>query len=133
MESEEALRLSVIRGKLMSECPKGGMTTVFASVENFQSLPKEIVIATENGPQMTVFGGSYEALRSFIHTLDNIDYAHIPISYAFLSPLMQGAADGFVSEINTSRLSILQDIQFISTLSGKVESKDIQTAEYWSN
>ncbi|MDN3509381.1 MAG: SDR family NAD(P)-dependent oxidoreductase [Candidatus Neptunochlamydia sp.] len=133
MEPEEALRLSVIRGKLMSECPKGGMVAVFSSVDMFQSLPKDIVIAAENDPQMTVLAGPTQSLQSYIHSLNDINHTFLPVSHAFHSPLMQSAATRFASAIDTSKLLVPQEILFISTLTAQAESKRLQTAEYWSN
>ena len=133
MEPEEALRLSVIRGKLMSECPKGGMVAVFSSTDMFKSLPKNIVIAAENGPQMTVLAGPTQALESYINSLNGINHTFLAVSHAFHSPLMQTAATRFASEIDTSKLLAPQEILFISTLTGQAESKSLQTTKYWSN
>ena len=133
MLAEDALRLSVVRGRLMSECPPGSMLAVFAPTEHLR-LPNDIVVAAQNGPSMTVLAGTREHLQQFIATIPKeIGHTYLPVSHAFHSPLMASAADSFRKHVSTINLTEPQDIRFISTMTGSEETTLTGTSEYWVN
>ena len=132
MQPETALRLAVIRGKLMGECPKGSMAAVFAPVEELQQLPISIAIAAYNSPLLNVLSGPREQLVQFLDVNFRDRYSMLNVSHAFHSPFMDGAATKFRSHVGEVSLNVANDVIFVSSMTGERETYKISTSDYWS-
>ncbi|MEC0457329.1 acyltransferase domain-containing protein, partial [Bacillus subtilis] len=131
MKPEDALRLAIARGELMSNSPRGSMAAVFSPAKNFQTLPRDIVVAANNGPALTVLAGPRETLSQFVNDKFKDQHVMLNVSYAFHSPSMESAARDFRKHITEVKLSKPEDIHFISSMTGKIETHSPQTPEYW--
>ncbi|WP_233587255.1 non-ribosomal peptide synthetase/type I polyketide synthase [Corallococcus sp. CA049B] len=133
MSAEQALELAALRGRLMSECPRGGMAAVRAPVDQVQPLlPPELVVAAENERATTVVAGPKEVLHRFVTEVLGVGHTMLAVSHAFHSPMMAPAADAFRQRLEGVELREPQGVRFISTLTGAVETSRLCTAEYWA-
>ncbi len=132
MHADDALRLAAIRGRLMDGCEPGAMAAVFAPVARLlPSLPASLVVAAENGPDMTVLAGPHEAMRHYLESDLQEGHTLLPVSHAFHSPMMAPAANAFLEHVRAVRLSAPGDVVFVSTLSGQAETGRLQDPDYW--
>ncbi|WP_410604355.1 amino acid adenylation domain-containing protein, partial [Amycolatopsis sp. lyj-90] len=133
MTASEALESAVNRGRLMSEARPGAMAAVRASIDELTPwLPREVSIAAENGPRSTVLAGPSDALQEFLRERHPGAHAMLDVSHAFHSSMMQNAAADFYGMMQNVELKSPDSrVTFISTLSGVIEEKNLQTAEYW--
>jgi len=131
---DDALRLIALRGKLISELPKGSMLSVRRSAEEIEPLlPANIQLATSNSPQLCVVSGPDDAVRAFQQQLEkeNIISKELHTSHAFHSAMMDSAVEPFISEVAKVEINVPK-IPFLSTLNLKWVSEDNRTdAEYW--
>ncbi|PHV12096.1 hybrid non-ribosomal peptide synthetase/type I polyketide synthase [Chitinimonas sp. BJB300] len=91
----EALRLVVLRGRLMHESAKGAMLQVETAAATLAALlPETLAIAALNAPELTVVTGTVAEVEQFTITLDQhgIVWQRLRSNYAFHSPLMEPAA-----------------------------------------
>jgi acyl transferase domain-containing protein len=131
---EDALALVATRGKLMQTCPSGAMLSVYSTRETIQSiLPKELVIATINSPDLCVVSGSKTAIETFEQVLikQNITYRRLHTSHAFHSPLMEPILDEFQQIVTKINLNP-PEIPVISNVTGTwLTATEATQAEYW--
>ncbi|MFZ1028477.1 MAG: type I polyketide synthase, partial [Limnoraphis robusta] len=131
---EDALALVATRGKLMQTCPSGAMLSVSSTPETIQSiLPKELVIATINSPDLCVVSGSNTAIETFEQVLikQNITYRRLHTSHAFHSPLMEPILDEFKQIVTKINLNP-PEIPVISNVTGTwLTATEATQAEYW--
>ncbi len=133
MTEEEALELAALRGRLMSQCPRGGMAAVRAPAEQVKPLlPGELVVAAENERAMTVVAGPKEALQRFVTESLGVAHTMLAVSHAFHSPMMEPAAAEFRRSLEGKTFQEPRGVRFISTLTGGVETARLKTAEYWA-
>ncbi|WP_035347715.1 acyltransferase domain-containing protein, partial [Alkalihalobacillus hemicellulosilyticus] len=133
MKPEDALKLAIARGKLMSEAPPGSMAAVFSPAENLKTLPRNVVVAAVNGPALTVLAGPQETLSHFVNNNYKDQHMMLNVSYAFHSPSMNSAATEFGKHISGVSLLKPKDIQFISSMTGEIETERLLTPEYWKD
>ena len=94
----DALRLVVIRGRLMQRQPAGRMLAVFTDRHTLTSaLPDGLSLAAVNGPSSCVVSGSEAEIESFAATAAGLGLVTRPLatSHAFHSPLMRPMVDEF--------------------------------------
>jgi acyl transferase domain-containing protein/acyl carrier protein len=131
---EDALALVATRGKLMQTCPSGAMLSVSSTPEKITSiLPKELVIATINSPNLCVVSGSNTAIKTFEQVLiqQNITYRRLHTSHAFHSPLMEPILDEFKQAITKINLNP-PEIPVISNVTGTwLTGTEATQPEYW--
>ncbi|QSQ17682.1 SDR family NAD(P)-dependent oxidoreductase [Myxococcus landrumensis] len=133
MTPEVALELAALRGRLMSECPRGGMAAVRVPMEKVQPLlPAGLVVAAENERATTVVAGPKDALRQFVTEAFSGTHVMLPVSHAFHSPMMDPAAVAFRWKLDGMTFGEPRGARFISTLTGQVETTRLLTADYWA-
>ncbi len=102
------LDLSVWRGRLMADAcgdDKGQMLAVKTHPEKIEQLIKQnnvdVILANKNGPEQGVVSGSSDEIEKTqqICRENRIRAMLLPVSAAFHSPLMAGAAEGFRKKI----------------------------------
>lgn len=133
---EVALCLLARRANQMQSLSKGGMMVVHLSTSELEAqLPKEISIAAENAPELTVISGSLETLHrledKFIEKKVTADY--LVTSHAFHSSMMDPILEEF--ETNCKELKPKSpNIPWISTNTGRwITDKDLRDPSYWSH
>jgi len=135
MRFEDAVTFIAERGALMQAQPRGMMLSVRAPLEAVRGiLPKELDIASENSPQVTVVAGPNEAITAFESTLleQDIVARRLHTSHAFHSSMM----DPVVDELRTLAAGFeLQapDRRIISTVTGQQMTAEQATdPDYWA-
>ncbi|MBZ4422888.1 non-ribosomal peptide synthase/polyketide synthase [Myxococcus sp. RHST-1-4] len=132
---EDALRLAVIRGELLSRLPPGGMLAVGLSPEEVMPLlPDELDLAALNGPDRCVVSGPREALEELERTLDRdgVGMVRIAAAHAFhsravepLMPALERAVAGLTLRAPT--------IPYVSSLSGTwIRPEEATSPRYWA-
>ncbi|MEO0150690.1 MAG: ACP S-malonyltransferase [candidate division WOR-3 bacterium] len=108
---EYGLKLTRIRGEIMSKAKKGSMAAVIgASEEKINEIIKKyntLVIANYNSPEQLVISGDINELKSAIEKLKPISkrVIELNVSGAFHSPLMEESAIEFSKYIKKDELN----------------------------
>jgi acyl transferase domain-containing protein/acyl-CoA synthetase (AMP-forming)/AMP-acid ligase II/acyl carrier protein len=133
---EDALKMVVVRGRLMAQLPEGGgMAAVFASREELTEVLDEgyqLDIAAFNGPDNIVLSGSLAELKRCLDVLKRrgIDSFQLQVSHAFHSAAVEPMIDQFSKVI--SGISFQKPtIPFISNLTGEVVTGSNVDRDYW--
>jgi trans-AT polyketide synthase/acyltransferase/oxidoreductase domain-containing protein len=114
---EDGVRLTMARGKLMSQAPKGGMAAVIgvdvAQVRDVLAASglDQVYVANLNGPTQTVISGSEAQLeRALAMLMAELGAAavRINVSGAFHSPLMTAASAAFGKVLSGTRFRRLR-------------------------
>lgn len=140
LSPEDALRCIALRARCMAACDAAGvMVAVLAPNERVQqalrewdiALPNKVSIAAYNSPNSTVISGDAEVVLAIMNQLVNegVRCVQLDVSHAFHSPLMQPAAEAFVTQI--APFSVKDgDVPLISNVTAQLlECKDL-TPEY---
>ena len=135
MVFEDALRLVVVRSRLMASAPRGAMLAI--------SMPEADLL-----PLLARFGADLAAVNSARQCVASGDESHVaalaeavaelgrpahrlPVSHAFHSALMEPILDAFAAELAKTRLSV-PTIPIVSNLSGDWLKPDEATDPvYW--
>ncbi len=132
---EDAIKLITVRGKLMSELPKGHMLSVRAAADTIKPLLFDTVsIAAVNSPSLCVIAGNIEAIEKLqsVLTERNIPYRLLHTSHAFHSPMMDPVIKPFEAILESVRLNA-PSIPIASTVTGKWLTKDEAVSpSYWA-
>ncbi|MBX2802935.1 MAG: SDR family NAD(P)-dependent oxidoreductase [Myxococcales bacterium] len=103
---DDAARLVVERGRLMSELPReGAMLAVFASEERVAAVvaphAADVSIAGVNGPTETVISGRTASIATLEAELKDLEVRtrRLSVSHAFHSALMEPMLDGFFAAV----------------------------------
>ncbi|WIG71103.1 amino acid adenylation domain-containing protein (plasmid) [Photobacterium damselae] len=132
MEAEDALALSIKRSSMMFNCDTGSMAAIMLPASQLQMLPKDIVVAAENGPSLTVIAGPTDILEATLEKQFPNMHVKLPVSHAFHSPLMADAASKFSLEVSNYKLrKPKKQVKLYSTLTGREASADLSRPEYW--
>ena len=135
MELEQALKLVALRGRLISNLPKGKMLSVRASEEEVRFLlPSELDIAGINAANQCVVSGEEKDILAFSELLETKDIASkvLKTSHAFHSFMM----DPILEEFEDIVASI--DFQkprtpMISTVTGTfLTDEEATSPSYWT-
>ena len=131
---DDALRLVVLRGKLMQSMPLGSMLSVNLKKEDLTKLLNQnIEIAAVNTSKSCVVSGEYEYINSFALELEqlNIQHTKLHTSHAFHSKMMDPILDDFLREVSNVELNE-PSIPFVSNLTGDwITVKDATNPLYW--
>ena len=132
----DALRLIALRGRLMSDLPRGVMISVRAS--EAELLPmltgSGLDLAAVNGARLCVVAGSQAAAEAFVPRLEaaGLTSQRLHTSHAFHSHMMDDAVAPFRAEVARVRLHAPR-IPILSTVTGdwltELEATD---ADYWA-
>ncbi|NOU19053.1 MAG: acyltransferase domain-containing protein [Bacteroidales bacterium] len=132
---DEALRLVILRGKLMQEVQPGAMIGVALPEE--QLLPfisEQVSLAAVNTNGSCVLSGAYEAIDKLLSQFDekNITYRRLETSHAFHSAMMEPILERLEAEIRKVQLNE-PSIPYISNISGKwITKEQVKDPKYWS-
>ncbi|MGW7103632.1 type I polyketide synthase [Streptomyces sp. NPDC054838] len=136
LELDEAARLVVRRGALMSELPRGGgMSAVGAAPgELADVLAREpgVVTAALNGPADTVLSGPLDALARIGRelVLRGVKVKPLPVAHAFHSPLLAPAA----ADLRTLPVRCAPPaLPLASTRHGRMLRHEPMDADYWAD
>ncbi|MCW8128217.1 type I polyketide synthase [Microbulbifer halophilus] len=137
LETEEALDLLSIRGRLMDELvAPGGMLAVEMSAEDLKphlSEEEGVYIAALNGATQTVCAGDRDALYRFEKRAQeaNIRCTLLDVTHAFHSPLMRPVIEPFSAPVRTMPTAVART-RFVSCLEGICYDPETQLPEdYW--
>ncbi len=129
-----ALRLVVVRAKLVSKLPLASMVAVLRSESELRPLlGEELSISLINGPQLCVVAGPKEAIASFQIQLKKLDYVFRPVrnSHAFHSRMLQPIAAAFFTELEQARFQAAQ-LPYLSNVSGTwITTEQALNPHYW--
>src|SRR6476646_10513590 len=135
LEEDTLLRMVAERGRLMSQLgdPTGTMASIQAACEDVRHRLNgdPIVVAADNAPTQTVVSGKAFAVRRFLDRLSNdgVTATMLPVSHAFHSPLMAGAAAAFSRYLDSEQLGYVgKKSRVVSTVTGTVveENTDLR-------
>ena len=133
---EDALKLITIRGKLVSELPKGSMLSIRLSKKELdQVLPNTLSIAAINSDKLCVVSGLESDIHDFSITLkkQNIPCQLLATSHAFHSAMMNPILETFNKEVEKIKLNAPK-IPIISTVTGTfLTDSEAINPEYWTN
>jgi iturin family lipopeptide synthetase A len=131
---DDALRLVIMRGELMSQMERGSMLSISISEEALQSyLQDSICLAAVNSPSSCVVSGPKPEITAFGNTLENsgLLVKKLYTSHAFHSHMMDGMLAAFEEELKQVNFG-RQKIPFISNLTGMpATDEEIAKPEYW--
>jgi acyl transferase domain-containing protein len=120
MPLEQACEMVTLRGRVMQSAPPGAMTAVKAPAAAAGACAVEgVSLAVDNGPEATVYGGSFEAIERFEAQLagSGIGFRRLRTSHAFHSPLMDPVLDEFDRAISKCRFE-KPAIPYLSNVTG---------------
>nr|APD71821.1 type I polyketide synthase 8 [Streptomyces sp.] len=132
---DEAARLVVRRGALMSGLPAGGgMLAAATGPEELAGLlagEPGVVVAALNGPADTVISGPLDALERIGTQLARrgVRAKPLPVTHAFHSPLTAPAAAGMRAETVRCRPPA---VPVASTRHGRMLRHELMDADYWA-
>ncbi|GAB3264619.1 hypothetical protein GCM10027347_31790 [Larkinella harenae] len=131
----DALKLIAVRGRLVSELPRGSMLSVRLEAEKIGALmPEPLSIAAINSQKLCVVAGHDEDIAAFASVLDaqGIPNRVLMTSHAFHSVMMEPIVAEFkkvVEEVSLAKPSM----RIVSTVSGELMT-EVQATEpnYWA-
>lgn len=131
---EDALKLIVKRGKLMSSLQEGIMLSVEADYEKFdKTILAGVSLAAVNSPGNFVMSGTQDEIESIkaLCLLNEISCVQLKTSHAFHSKMMLPIVEElkeYLSNITLSKPSI----QYISNVSGQlITNEEVTSPDYW--
>ncbi|MEI8054865.1 MAG: amino acid adenylation domain-containing protein [bacterium] len=133
---EDAIKLVVIRGKLMQSMSEGAMLSILADATEIEQIVKNnhCEIAVINSPKNCVASGTHESVNNLKIILEksSISTALLKVSHAFHSRLMAKAAEEFVLQFKHIKLNKPQK-RFISNVTGDfITDDEAINPEYWA-
>jgi acyl transferase domain-containing protein/glutamate-1-semialdehyde aminotransferase len=136
MSLESALRLVMLRGRLMAELGDGAMLSVRLDASRLQALMGGgLMLAAVNGRNSCVVSGPAHEIGAFAHRLAEmaINHTMVPIAVAAHSPLVEPMLDRFAAEVETIDLCP-PGIPIISNFTGDwLSDEDAVSVDYWVN
>ncbi len=133
----DAIRLTVLRGKLIGEMPiPGTMASVQASEEEVAAViagkGDRVSIGVINGKNQTVISGHVEDVQAVVDHFDKkgAKTKVLKIARAGHSPLMDAISGAFGDLLDTFVMQPAK-IPLVSNTTGAVAGKDISTSQYW--
>jgi acyl transferase domain-containing protein/acyl carrier protein len=134
---EDALRLVIKRGELMSSLPGGAMMAVALNEETATGyLTEGISIAAINSPHQVVLSGSFNNIATQQQHLDKqgISYITLQTSHAFHSEMMDPILNQFKAELEKTTFNRDAQPAFISNITGyPVTIQEACSAQYWAH
>ena len=131
----DALKLLVVRGKLMEELPPGRMLSVPAPVKDIEpQLDSELAIAINNGFSC-VISGPLAVVDAFERKMKEkrLMCMKIPASHAFHSPMTEPLLERFTGTLSSLSLSAPR-IPYISNVSGTwITVEQAADPQHWAN
>ncbi|MEA5617545.1 SDR family NAD(P)-dependent oxidoreductase [Cronbergia sp. UHCC 0137] len=132
----DALKLVALRGRLMQQCPTGGMVSVGMSAAKLQPLlTGNLVIAAFNAPELCIVSGTEAEISQLEQNLNQqgISNRRLQTSHAFHSPLMESIITPFIAAFQEIQLKTPK-IPFISNVTGTwITPEQATDPHYWGN
>jgi acyl transferase domain-containing protein len=133
---EDALRLIVARGQLMSDLPRGRMLSARGDLAAVMAAAGEPVdIASLNSPIHCVLAGDNEKIARVQQRLEAAGIACRPLhtSHAFHSAMMTPVVEPFLEVVRTVSLRAPEK-KIVSTVTGEIMTATEATdPQYWAN
>jgi amino acid adenylation domain-containing protein len=132
---EDALKLVVLRGKLMQKLPEGAMLSVPLPEKKLTDLLTDnISLAAVNSSSHCVVSGPHEAIHAFAEKLKEkgCETRNLHTSHAFHSQMMEPILPEF--EENVRKVALYPPkIPYISNVSGKwISVEEAADPKYWA-
>ena len=132
---EDAVKLVMVRGRLMQSAPKGSMLSVRCPVEDLAGeIAPPMGIAAVNAPALCVVAGPDALIDDFAKRLEarGVASSRLRTSHAFHSPMMEAVVPEFKKVVETVVLHPPR-IPIISTVTGALLT-DAQAVDpdYWA-
>ncbi|MGD2085538.1 MAG: SDR family oxidoreductase [Candidatus Aminicenantes bacterium] len=134
---EDALKLVVLRGKLMQQMPTGSMLSAAISEEELLPLLKlkqDLSLAAVNSSRQCVVSGTHQATATFAKELTRQGYKTrtLHTSHAFHSKLMDPISEEFKEKVKEIKLN-KPVIPYISNVTGHwLKTRQALDPGYWS-
>ena len=132
---EDALRLVATRGRLMQDLPRGSMLSVRLPADKLaERLTANLVIASDNGPQLAVAAGPTEEVTALQAQLegDGVACRLLQTSHAFHSAMMDPVLAPFGEVVSGIKLSA-PAIPIVSTVTGTwMTPEQAVDPQYWT-
>ena len=133
---EDALRLCVARGRLMSRVGGGAMLAVFLPASDLPGvLSDKVTLAANNGPSQCVLSGEEEEVTAWQQQLQSLNVAcrRLEVTCAFHSKMMDPVLEEWRSQVSQVKLSPPK-IPYISNVTGDwITATEVIKADYWVN
>jgi acyl transferase domain-containing protein len=131
---EDAVKLVVARGQVMSTAQAGAMLSVnMAAAELAHFISEPVAIAASNSSQLCVASGPHGHIEDLARVLSQkgVKHTRLHTSHAFHSSLMNPVVDEFRSQFAGIRLNP-PDKRYISNVSGTwIEAAQATSIDYW--
>ncbi|HVM89004.1 MAG TPA: amino acid adenylation domain-containing protein [Puia sp.] len=132
---EDGLKMIAIRGKMMSEMPRGSMLAVRSEFDKIESLlSDDLSLAVVNSPGSCVVAGPTNSIEVLSKKLaeEAISNKVLATSHAFHSIMMDPIVAPFEEIVKTVKLS-LPRIPIVSTVTGNwMSDADATNPSYWA-
>jgi acyl transferase domain-containing protein len=133
---EDGLRLAAERGRLMAQTAPGLMLAAMLPPEKLAPfLDKDLWLAAENGPKMSVASGPAEAVENLERRLaaEKVATVRLASKNAFHTPLMADAAKAFRAAVAATTRHA-PNIRWLSNVTGTwIGAAEAQDPQYWAN
>ncbi len=116
----DAIRLVILRGRVMRDCPPGAMLAVgLSETKARERIGDRLALSAVNSPQQCVVGGDEEGIAELEHRLanDRVWCQRLAVTRAFHTPMMNSAVEPLRRCIAEMTLSA-PDIPLLSSLDG---------------
>ncbi len=135
MSLEDALRVVMLRGRLMQSADRGVMLSVRAGCDEIAGeLDSDLGLAAVNAPKLCVVSGPEQAIARFEQRASarSIATTRLRTSHAFHSPMMEPVIEPFRDVLRAIHLSPPK-LPIISTVTGSILTSEQATdPSYWA-
>ena len=132
---DDALNLVARRGALVQAQPGGAMLAIrLPEKDVLPLLPKGVVIAAINSPNLCVASGPHEAVESLEKQLEDkgVKVRHLHTSHAFHSEMMDAVLEPFTALLRKVKLAP-PGIPYVSNVSARwITAQEAEAPEYWA-
>lgn len=132
---DDALRLIALRGRLISDLPRGAMLAVMAPTDALEEYidDDQVCLAAVNAPDLCVLSGPEDAIVSVERELQARSIAghRLHTSHAFHSSMMEPMLDRFAELVDRIPLSP-PNAPYIATLTGQWADESVTKPDYWT-
>lgn len=130
----DALRLVVVRGRLVQSAPSGAMLATRLPAEELAPLlPENVALAADNGPAASVASGDAEAIEALRSRLaeDGVQTRLLRTAHAFHSPLVEPVLDEFRAAVESVTLHAPRT-PYVTNVTGTwVDAAQATDPEHW--
>ena len=133
MSLEDALAITVLRGRLMQDLPGGAMLAIPVSPDQL-TIPEGLSLAAVNSPDQCVVSGPFDLIDQFERALQHrgITGRRLHTSHAFHSSMMDSILEPFTNRLRQVRLRAPQ-IPFLSNVTADwITAEQATDPAYWA-